>query len=67
MHLLNQRDDKNESWISSSTGRIMRPKISEMYFGVDELSTPLLLFMLLNILCIVSSFIRVHGKCRSSP
>jgi hypothetical protein len=30
VHLLNQRDDKKESWISFSTGRIMRPEISEM-------------------------------------
>jgi hypothetical protein len=30
VHLLNQRDDKKESWISFSTGRIMRPEISEL-------------------------------------
>ena len=30
VHLLNQRDDKKESWISFSTGRIMRPEISEI-------------------------------------
>jgi hypothetical protein len=30
VHLLNQRDDKKESWISFSTGRIMRPDISEI-------------------------------------
>ena len=30
VHLINQRDDKKESWISFSTGRIMRPEISEM-------------------------------------
>ena len=30
VHLLNQRDEKKESWISFSTGRIMRPEISEM-------------------------------------
>jgi hypothetical protein len=29
VHLLNQRDEKKESWISFSTGRIMRPEISE--------------------------------------
>ncbi len=28
VHLLNQRDDKKESWISFSTGRIVRPEIS---------------------------------------
>jgi len=30
VHLLNQRDDKKESWISFSTGRIMRPEIIEL-------------------------------------
>jgi hypothetical protein len=30
VHLLNQRDEKKESWISFSTGRIMRPEISEI-------------------------------------
>ncbi|MFN5295519.1 MAG: hypothetical protein ACK5BL_08315, partial [Flavobacteriales bacterium] len=30
VHLLNQRDDKKESWISFSTGKIMRPDISEI-------------------------------------
>ncbi len=30
VHLLNQRDEKKESWISFSTGRIMRPEISEL-------------------------------------
>jgi len=30
VHLLNQHDDKKESWISFSTGRIMRPEISEL-------------------------------------
>lgn len=30
VHLFNQRDDKKESWISFSTGRIMRPEISEL-------------------------------------
>jgi hypothetical protein len=30
VHLLNQRDDKKESWISFSTGRILRPEISEI-------------------------------------
>ena len=29
VHLLNQRDEKKESWISFSTGRIMRPEIIE--------------------------------------
>jgi hypothetical protein len=29
VHLLNQRDEKKESWISFSTGRIVRPEISE--------------------------------------
>jgi hypothetical protein len=30
LHLLNQRDEKKESWISFSTGRIVRPEISEI-------------------------------------
>jgi hypothetical protein len=29
LHVLNQRDEKKESWISFSTGRIVRPEISE--------------------------------------
>jgi hypothetical protein len=30
VHLLNERNDKKESWISFSTGRILRPEISEL-------------------------------------
>ena len=30
VHLLNQRDEKKDSWISFSTGLIMRPEISEL-------------------------------------
>lgn len=29
VHIINQRQENKESWISFSTGRIMRPEISE--------------------------------------